>query len=129
MYLLNDAYIGRSLDVYGEYSEGEIDLFRQLLRPGDVAIDVGANIGALTVAMARLVQPGGAIVAFEPQRAIFDILCDNLRLNGLANVTRIPPRARQRERRYPRPAARLRADGQFRWCRARRTRRARRCSS
>lgn len=87
MYLLNDAYIGRSLDVYGEYSEGEIDLFRQLLRPGDVAIDVGANIGALTVAMARLVQPGGAIVAFEPQRAIYDILCNNLRLNGLANVT------------------------------------------
>ena len=68
MYLLNDAYIGRSLDVYGEYSEGEIDLFRQLLRPGDVAIDVGANIGALTVPMARLVQPGGAVVAFEPQR-------------------------------------------------------------
>ena len=87
MYLLNDAYIGRSLDVYGEYSEGEIDLFRQLLRPGDVAIDVGANIGALTVGMARLVQPGGAIVAFEPQRTIFDILCNNLRLNSLANVT------------------------------------------
>lgn len=86
MYLLNDAYIGRSLDVYGEYSEGEIELFRQLLRPGDVGVDVGANIGALTVPMARLVQPGGAIVAFEPQRAIFDILCNNLRLNGLANV-------------------------------------------
>ena len=86
-YLLNDAYIGRSLDVYGEYSEGEIELFRQLLRPGDVAVDVGANIGALTVGMARLVQPGGAILAFEPQRVIFDLLCNNLRLNGLANVT------------------------------------------
>ena len=86
-YLLNDAYIGRSLDVYGEYSEGELNLFRQLLRPGDVAADVGANIGALTVGMARLVAPGGAVVAFEPQRAIFDILCGNLRSNGLANVT------------------------------------------
>ncbi len=86
-YLFNDAYIGKSLDVYGEYSEGEIDLFRQLLRPGDVAVDVGANIGALTVGMARLVQPGGAILAFEPQRVIFDLLCNNLRLNGLNNVT------------------------------------------
>jgi FkbM family methyltransferase len=37
--------------------------------------------------MARLVQPGGAIVAFEPQRAIFDILCANLRLNALGNVS------------------------------------------
>jgi FkbM family methyltransferase len=86
-YLLNDAYIGRSLDVYGEYSEGEIALFAQLLRPGDVAVDVGANIGALTVAMARLVQPGGAVVAFEPQRPLFDILCANLRHNGLGHVT------------------------------------------
>jgi len=56
------------------------------LRPGDVAIDVGANIGALTVPIARLVQPGGAVVAFEPQGAIFDILCNNLRLNGLVNA-------------------------------------------
>jgi FkbM family methyltransferase len=86
-YLLNDAYIGRSLDVYGEYSEGELELFRQLLRPGDVAVDAGANIGALTVGMARLVAPGGAVVAFEPQRTIFEILCDNLRANGLTNVT------------------------------------------
>ena len=72
-YLINDAYIGRSLDVYGEYSEGELELFRQFLRPGDVAADIGANIGALTVGMARLVAPGGAVVAFEPQRTIFEI--------------------------------------------------------
>ena len=86
MYLPNDAYIGRSLDVYGEYCEGEIDIFRQLLRPGDVAMDVGANIGALTVGMARMVQSAGAVVAFEPQRAIYDILCNNLRLNKITNV-------------------------------------------
>jgi FkbM family methyltransferase len=85
-FLLNDAYIGRSLDVYGEYSEGEVDLFRQLLRPGDVAIDAGANIGALTVAMAQLVGKQGAVLAFEPQRAVFDILVNNVRLNGLTNV-------------------------------------------
>jgi FkbM family methyltransferase len=86
MYLSNDAYIGRSLDVYGEYCEGEIDIFRQLLRPGDVAVDVGANIGALTLGMARVVQSAGAVVAFEPQRAIYDILCNNLRLNKITNV-------------------------------------------
>jgi FkbM family methyltransferase len=86
-YLLHDAYIGRSLHVYGEYSEGELELFRQLLRPGDVAVDVGANIGALTVGLGRMVAPGGAVIAFEPQRTIFDILRQNLQSNGLANVT------------------------------------------
>lgn len=86
MYLLNDVYVGRSLDIYGEYCEGESEMFRQLLRPADVAIDAGANIGAHTVGMARLVQSAGAVVAFEPQRAIYDLLCNNLRLNGIANV-------------------------------------------
>jgi FkbM family methyltransferase len=36
--------------------------------------------------MARLVQRNGTIHAFEPQRAIFDILSNNIRLNGLTNV-------------------------------------------
>jgi hypothetical protein len=44
MYNCNDVYIGRSLERYGEYSEGENDVFIQILRPGMVALDVGANI-------------------------------------------------------------------------------------
>ena len=56
MYNSSDTYIGRSLDLYGEYSYGEADLFARLLRAGMVAIDVGANIiGCHTVTMARLV--------------------------------------------------------------------------
>jgi len=86
MYLRNDVYIGRSLDQYGEYSEGEVALFRDWLRPGDVALDVGANIGAHTVPMAKLVGPTGIVYAFEPQRIIFQILCGNVALNELGNV-------------------------------------------
>jgi FkbM family methyltransferase len=86
MYLRNDAYIGRSLDIYGEYSEGEVTLFRDWLRPGDVALDVGANIGAHTIPMARIVGPTGTVYAFEPQRFIHQILCGNVALNELGNV-------------------------------------------
>ena len=35
MYLPNDIYIGRMLRDYGEYSEGEVSLFRQIVRPGE----------------------------------------------------------------------------------------------
>jgi FkbM family methyltransferase len=83
---VNDRYVGRSLDLYGEYSEGEVALFRQLLRVGDVAVDAGANIGAHTLALARLVGESGAVVAFEPQRIPFQALCANLALNSIANV-------------------------------------------
>src|SRR5580698_583414 len=44
-YNINDVYIGRSLDLYGEYSAGEATLFAQLAPAGSVAVDVGANIG------------------------------------------------------------------------------------
>jgi FkbM family methyltransferase len=86
MYLRSDTYIGRSFDQYGEYSEGEVALFRDWLRPGDVALDVGANIGALTIPMARLVGPTGTVYSFEPQRIVFQILCGNVAMNELGNV-------------------------------------------
>jgi FkbM family methyltransferase len=85
-YLTNDAYIGRSIELYGEYSEGEVILFRNMLRLGDVVLDVGANIGALTIPLAKLVGPRGLVYAFEPQGAVFDILTANIQLNALDNV-------------------------------------------
>jgi FkbM family methyltransferase len=85
-----DRFVGRSLDHYGEYSEPEAALLRSLLRPGDIVIEAGANIGAHTVAMARAVGETGRILAFEPQRLVFQLLCANLALNELVNVDARP---------------------------------------
>lgn len=86
LYNVNDRYLGRSLDLYGEFSEFEVALFRQLLRPGDTVLDIGANIGAHTVPIAQLVGPAGRVLAFEPQRIVFQTLCANVALNHLTNV-------------------------------------------
>ncbi|MEQ8789136.1 MAG: FkbM family methyltransferase [Pirellulaceae bacterium] len=86
LYNRNDVYIGRSLEEYGEFSEGEVELFRQLLKPGDVVVEAGANIGAHTAPLAQLVGRDGVVHAFEPQRVVFQTLCANLALGGLANV-------------------------------------------
>lgn len=86
LYLKQDYYVGGSLARYGEFSEGEFELFKQLLRPGDVVVEAGSNIGAHTVGLSRLVGPTGAVHAFEPQRIIFQMLCANIALNGLGNV-------------------------------------------
>lgn len=83
---VNDTYIGRSLDRYGEFSEGEVELFRQVLQPGNVVIEVGANIGAHTLAIAKLVTKTGVVIAFEPQRILFQTLCANLALNSVSNT-------------------------------------------
>jgi FkbM family methyltransferase len=86
IYNVNDIYIGRSLDLYGEYSQGETDLFLQFLRPGMAVVEVGANIGAHTVPLAQAVWPGGTVLAFEPQRLVFQTLCANLAVNSITNV-------------------------------------------
>jgi FkbM family methyltransferase len=86
LYNRNDFYIGRSLEVYGEFCEDEVSVFDQLLRPGMTVLDIGANIGAHTVYFAKKVVPNGIVIAFEPQRVVFQTLCANMALNSVLNV-------------------------------------------
>jgi FkbM family methyltransferase len=86
MYNRNDSYIGRSLDLYGEWCDFEIQLLGQFIKTGDTIADVGANIGTHAVAFANLVGPAGIVHAFEPQRRLFLMLSGNVALNALDNV-------------------------------------------
>ena len=86
LYNVHDLQVGRALDLYGEYSEGEIELFRHIVQPNATVVEVGANIGAHTVFLAKQVSPGGFVVAFEPQRILFQTMCANLALNSISNV-------------------------------------------
>ena len=84
-YAKNDKFIGRSLDRYGEWSQRSCGQLLQFLSPDDIVCDVGANIGTLTVMFARRV-PQGAVYAFEPVRAHYQLLVTNVTLNELANA-------------------------------------------
>lgn len=86
LYNRHDQYVGASLRKYGEFSEGEAELFRRLVRPGSLVIEGGANIGAHTVGLSQMVGPTGVVLAIEPQRIVFQTLCANLALNSCANV-------------------------------------------
>jgi FkbM family methyltransferase len=85
-YFAHDVYLGRSLDLYGEFSETEAVLFQQLLQLGAVVVEAGANIGALTVPIARRVGPQGRVIAYEPQPLLADMLAHNLAANGFGHV-------------------------------------------
>lgn len=65
-------------------------MFDQLLRPGDIAIDAGANIGAFTIPMAKRVGKSSRVIAFEPLQFVFQMLCTNVVLNELTNVDAYP---------------------------------------
>jgi FkbM family methyltransferase len=63
------------------------NVFVRVLGAGDVVVDIGANIGFLTVLAALLVGPSGRVVAFEPDPGNVERLRANLALNACVNVT------------------------------------------
>lgn len=71
----------------GNYEVEETRFCEQWLRPGNTALDIGANIGLSALLFAKLVGPAGRVVAFEPDPANHQRLVSNLALNGFDNVT------------------------------------------
>ena len=55
--------------------------YQRFIRPGDVVLDIGANIGAHTLPLAQAVGPTGRVVAFEPTDYAFAKLLHNASLN------------------------------------------------
>jgi FkbM family methyltransferase len=67
--------------------EPEWDRLIEWLRPGDTALDVGANVGHYASRMSRLVGPTGRVIAFEPVPATFAALTANSKAYPFPNVT------------------------------------------
>ena len=65
----------------GEISFDEVDRLKQFLRPGDVAVDIGAHSGDTTVPMAMAVGQTGHVIAFEANKFVFPTLEANSKLN------------------------------------------------
>jgi FkbM family methyltransferase len=73
-----DELISRRIRRKGRLAEDEVTFLQNVLRPGMVAIDIGANIGYLTLAMARAVGRDGRVVAIEADPANYALLCANV---------------------------------------------------
>lgn len=61
-----------------------------LVRPGHVVVDVGANVGAIALLAASLVGPDGLVVAVEPNPDNVQMLYAGLVVNGFTNVRVLP---------------------------------------
>lgn len=85
--LTQDRYVSRALREYGEWSEAEVQqIYAYYVKPGSVVLDVGANIGAFTVPLAKLAGRTGVVHAFEPLRTLHHLMTANAVVNGLFNV-------------------------------------------
>lgn len=77
----------------GTYEPDIQTALRGLMQPGMVAYDVGANIGYITLQLARLAGDGGRVHAFEALPANLERLRRNVALNRLDSVVEVVPAA------------------------------------
>tara|TARA_R110002110_G_C13470513_1_gene720792 strand:- start:27026 stop:28342 length:1317 start_codon:yes stop_codon:yes gene_type:complete len=81
-----DVHLSETIASTGLWEPMETALLLKLLRPGQVFLDVGANIGYFTLLASRLVGPTGQVLAFEPEALNFDLLQQNCHMNHCDNV-------------------------------------------
>jgi FkbM family methyltransferase len=95
MRVLSGRMRGARINLAGSYlgfltgdAEPEVQrALQDLVEPGQVVYDVGANIGFFTLLLASLVGPDGNVFAFEPMPDNAVALRHNIALNSLDNVT------------------------------------------
>ena len=79
-----DVALAPSIFENGRFEEGEIRFIQEYLKPGMMAIDIGANIGVHTLIVAQSVGAAGRVHSFEPS-AVFERLQRNISLNSFSD--------------------------------------------
>jgi FkbM family methyltransferase len=85
--VIEDDYIGRMVRFFGDLDPALSGVIRSILRPGDVVLDVGANVGVVTLQAASLVGPSGHVFAFEPLTQLSTLLRNSIAENKFNNIT------------------------------------------
>ena len=73
----------------GVWEKYETELIHSLIKPGDIVVDIGANIGYYTLIVAKLTGRSGKVYSFEPEPNNFQLLSKNINVNGYSNCTPI----------------------------------------
>lgn len=86
MLLTPSEHIQQQLFWYGYYEKPLGDLIKRILQPGDVFLDIGANIGYFSLLAANN-EPTSKIISFEPVKNLFQKLEENISVNNIKNIT------------------------------------------
>lgn len=85
-----DKGVELSLFETGTYEKGTIQLLEKFLKPGSSFLDIGANIGLMSVIASKLAGKNGTVYAVEANPATVSILQTNIGLNGCKNIELLP---------------------------------------
>ena len=82
-----DDYIGRAAFYVGDLDRKITWICQQIVQEGDTVIDIGANIGQVSVLLSKLVGSEGKVYSFEPNPELYDGLNKVIERNKISNVT------------------------------------------
>jgi FkbM family methyltransferase len=85
-----DPDFGNHIFSFHEYEEHVRSALRAHVREGDVFVDIGANVGVMTLLAATIVGTRGHVVAVEPNPANLQMLYRGMMLNRMTNVEVLP---------------------------------------
>lgn len=70
----------------GIHEEATTSIFKKIIKPGDIFLDLGANIGYFSLLAAKLVGEKGKVFSFEPEPRNFYYLQKNIEINNYKNI-------------------------------------------
>ncbi len=88
--MTNDTAIGQPLIIGKTWETHVTNAIVKHLKPGEVFLDIGANIGYFTLLAASIVQDGGKVISFEPNPQNLQLLYSSIVENQFKNITVYP---------------------------------------
>ncbi|MBK1656444.1 FkbM family methyltransferase [Allochromatium vinosum] len=82
----DDNGVEKSIFQTGTYERGTLAVIQSILKTGDRFVDVGANVGLMTIVAAKEVGPAGRVDAFEPVSEIRELLLQSIMMNNIQNI-------------------------------------------
>jgi FkbM family methyltransferase len=79
-------FIQRRIYFFNIWEPNLTNFFVNTIRPGDVVVDVGANIGYFSLLASNLAGPSGKVISIEAAPQTYELLRRNLERNGCDNV-------------------------------------------
>ena len=68
------------------YDENIINVAKEYIMPGTIVLDIGANLGQMSIEFSKYVGETGCVYSFEAQKNVFEILELNIKANKIKNI-------------------------------------------
>jgi FkbM family methyltransferase len=85
-----DRMVAAYLWKFGWLEGYEMSLFHSCLKPGQIMLDIGANMGVYSLTASNIIGDAGKIIAFEPDDDNFKVLKKNILKNEFKNIDPVP---------------------------------------